>query len=210
MLMGALSLAAMVFVACGEGDSDGSRNAGSSEARSSPSEEDPQAFVRACTGSAVENPLGPPTSSDLVAGDVVFRNLQAYRSTRERGTLNAGEQLQGQWRFFKVLVTIREGEEALVSVPPKDRDAFLLGYDPSNFRGSGPGGIEFFRSDGQAAVRFGQCGNASPEGVSEFNGGVLVRRPGCFHMRIESGGETVTKLVNIAKGAGGCGEARAQ
>jgi hypothetical protein len=115
----------------------------------------------------------------------------------------AARSVTRKWRAFKTLVVL-EASDATLRVARGDRSSLLLGYDPVEFRGTGPGQIAFSRSDGQAAVRFTNCTN--PRRDIEFPGALLARRPGCYRLEaIDRRGTVVASgLVNIARGKGGC------
>ncbi len=216
-----LPVAVLMLSSCGEESSDSMRDsaetAGAVPAGSG--QEIPGLFVRECTYRAVGGPahLTRTTPSDLQAGDVTFKGVQLFARRVERRYLYRGQGGGGKWRGFKVVTIVRRGMEATAVAPARDRSSFLLLYDTKGHRKRD---ITYVRSEGQPAVRFTACPRGSqplPAGVDpprgrarprgEFiGGGFLVRRPGCYHVRVvsEANPEPVTQPVNIAMGKGGC------
>lgn len=158
---------------------------------------DARVFVRGCDARVGDGRL----SHSL--GDLTLRNIRLYGAdqhapVRSGGIFDSGKRLGGKWRAFKTLV-ILNGPEATLRVPARDRQDFLLAYDPARIKN-----FAYFRSDGQSAVRFVNC--SPPRGDLEFNGSLIARGPGCYRVQeVSRNGMVLARgVVNIGMGRGDC------
>lgn len=84
---------------------------------------------------------------------------------------------------IKMLVAVDRGRTAVVQVARNQRAEASLLYDRD--AQSEPGG--FMLADGAAAVRFSACKQGA---TTEFNGGPIIARRGCYTFTVESRGKT--------------------
>jgi hypothetical protein len=205
----AVAVAAVVTSACTTGSSNGGQTPGS--ATTTPSAQpvttpspspSPEVglslgFVRGC-GSEVLGDLGKhPTTGAVVAGPIMFVGLVGARDLLPKDLVAAG----GGHYSVKVLVVVKQGWRAAVSVPPPQRTKARLLYDPSVF----PSGPPYKLRQGESIVTFASCtgGGTSWADATQFNGGIIVTGPLCLHLRIETSGPVPESRSISAPIAGG-------
>lgn len=186
----------VVAVGAGCGGSQGSEESRSTGETTAG--KDAPVFVRGCGARVGDGRLSHSP------GDLTLRNIRIYSAdqhapVRSGGIFDSGKRLSGKWRAFKTLL-ILNGPGATLRVPARERQDFLLAYDPARTRN-----FAYFRSDGQAAVRFVNC--SPPRSDLEFSGSLIARRPGCYRVQEVSrnGMVLASGVVNIAMGRGACG-----
>jgi hypothetical protein len=129
----------------------------------------------------VEGPPLKPGRQDTVAGPVVFYGLRDAASPINRQAFSRRSLPRGQFAAWKAVTEVKPGVAARVVIPQRERDRFLLLYDPRHFHG--PEGYHQF--DGTAVVRFGPCPpSKNPHRSLAFNGGFLVSKPGCYEVDV--------------------------
>lgn len=140
---------------------------------------------------------GPIRDSEpLSAGPITFHGAGEFAVRRERSVFK-----RGRWSAFKAVTEVLPGKSAVLATRPSQRGAFLVLYDPRNFRSPG----QYRQSDGSAGVRFGTCGDPPAGQVRAFTGGFLAKRPGCFAVSAQTTGEPAERTtVNIGMGTGRC------
>jgi hypothetical protein len=155
-------------------------------------------FVRSC-GSEVLGDLGAhPTKGAVVAGPIMFVGLVGARNLFPKDLVAAS----GGYYSVKVLVVVKEGWRAAVSVSPPQRTKARLLYDPSVFSTGPP----YKLRQGEPAVTFAACtgGGTSWADATQFNGGILVTGPLCLRLQVKTAGATTasqTIRAPIGQGA---------
>lgn len=179
----ALLLAAAALSGCGGGgDSEPSGTpATGNQAASGPGPPPPgQTFNRSCR-SAVR-PVGrPPRPRDLVVGPVTFYTARAL-AMGDPADLSRERRPPGGWAALKALIEVEPEVSATVVIPPRHRDSLLLIYRSFTDR---IGESSYFRrSAGDTAVRFDACSALAEGRGPAYNGGFLVREPGCYEVEV--------------------------
>jgi hypothetical protein len=190
----AVAVAAVVASACTSGSSNGGPTPGSTTTTPSaqpvttpspsPSSEVGLSlgFVRGC-GSEVLGDLGKhPTKGAVVAGPIMFVGLVGARDLLPKDLVAAG----GGYYSVKVLVVVKQGWRAAVSVWPTQRTKARLLYDPSVF----PSGPPYKLRQGEPVVTFAACtdGGTSWGEATQFNGGIIVTGPLCLRLQVRTTG----------------------
>lgn len=139
-----------------------------------------QGYVRPCAP-AVHGELGPVTARrDAIAGPIAFIGLNSY-SRLGPSQLHAHG---GKYNAVKVLAVVRQGWQVTVSVPGPERGNVALLYDPDAF----PAGPPYPFSAGEPLVTFPNCSGTQSSWAAgtQFNGGLLVRKPMCVDLDISA------------------------
>ena len=156
-----------------------------------------QGYVRPCA-SSVWGELGPVTPrTDVVAGPIAFIGLNGYSQPAPRQPPAHG----GKYNAVKVLAVVKAGWQVTVTVPGSERGDAALLYNPDAFSPGGP----YPLSAGEPVVTFPNCGGThnSWSAGTQFNGGLLVRRPMCVHLDITAvrGSARLTRQIAAPLGA---------
>jgi len=136
---------------------------------------------------------------DLAVGPVTFHGIRsAAMGVSFEGRPRAG------WAAVKAVTSVEAGAGATVSVPEGDRGSMLLIYSDfdSSIRVAGRDTGWFPKSAGHSEVSFGPC-KASGGDAPAFNGGFLVREPGCYSVEVASRGSTSQSQLGF--GVSQCG-----
>ena len=154
----------------------------------------PQGYVRPCA-SSVWGELGPVTArTDALAGPIAFIGLN--------GDSPLTPSHDGKYNAIKVLAVVKQGWQVTVSVPAPERGNAALLYNPNAFSPGPP----YPFSAGEPVVTFPNCGGThnSWSAGTQFNGGLLVRRPMCMHLDITAihGPARLTRQIAVPLGPG--------
>lgn len=87
---------------------------------------------------------------------------------------------EGRYTAIKILALVTSSTDVTVTVPLRERESEFLLYNPA-VRGNSHG---FMIAEADAQVRFDACPGPYPR----YNGGLLLKRPGCVELEVESKG----------------------
>lgn len=149
-------------------------------------------FVRDCAAEAAGE-LGDGWEDRAVhAGPVAFVPLREHElaSPKPRATLEPGRHIPK-----KVLVVLRAGLNATVSVATEDRQAVSLLYDPERVARSSPE-RGYIVEDGSPEVHFAAC----DDHPTYFNGAFVVSGPICLGLIVEVGGQEPREVLAPLEG----------
>lgn len=194
----------MVVIGCGNGGDE----ARDSTAPQSPDVPSPSAasVVRDCA-SRIEGPrLDPARTNALAVGPVTFHGLRgAAELPPQKFNTARGSQA------WKTVTEVIADTPATVVISAPDRDNLALIYDDfgaANQRG-------YYRlADGSDVVRFEPCRRNEPrysgKGTvgprTQYNGGFLVRKPGCYELEVIADGtnSVVRRAIGFGLRGRGC------
>jgi hypothetical protein len=157
-----------------------------------------QGYVRPCA-SSVWGELGPVTPrTDAIADPIAFIGLNGDSQLAPKQLHAHG----GKYNAVKVLAVVKAGWQVTVTVPGSDRGSAALLYNPDAFSLGPP----YPFSAGDPVVTFPNCGGtqSSWDAGTQFNGGLLVRRPMCVHLDITAvrGPARLTRQIAAPLGRG--------
>lgn len=180
-------MAAIALLSCTRPVSD----AGPARSVTDPVEGRPAILVRTCE-SSVYGDLGRGwREREISSGPVSFVGASGYADDPARVLSAPGDRATVQ----KVLIVVRRDRPAEISVRHPDAALF---YDPTRWRDRNV--VPFILGDPR--VRFEPCGGDQRE--TQFNGGFLVRGPGCVPVEVRVDGGT-PRFAVLSFGAGDCG-----
>jgi hypothetical protein len=144
--------------------------------------------------------IGPshPPRTDAVAGPIAFIGLNGDSQLAPRQLRAHG----GKYNAVKVLAVLKQGWQVTVTVPGSERGSAALLYNPDAFSPGPP----YPFSAGDPVVTFPNCGGTQSSwgAGTQFNGGLLVRRPMCVHLDITAvhGSARLTRQIAAPLGRG--------
>lgn len=165
-----------------------------------PSANPGQTVVRNCR-SRVEGPRLKAGPSDIQVGPITFYGLADAGQAPPREF--AGK--RGRGPAWKAVTEVVASTQATLTISASDRDKVALIYD--NFGAANGDGYKL--SAGSPAVRFEACPPDTPQFSgrhtvgprTQFNGGFIVTRPGCYPVEVRAaGGDTGTSRAVIGFG----------
>ena len=150
--------------------------------------------VRSCESSVYgELPAGWEAQT-VFAGPLGFfdlhRNLLEARYTPLRGTTR-------RYEAIKVLLLVKGGASATLTVPREERRQVALLYAPPLARG----GIGVSVAEGHAAVTFRACPASEDPPYTQFNGGFVVAGARCAQVNVTVEGRSEPFVLRIPFGA---------
>jgi hypothetical protein len=156
----------------------------------SPSPAGDAIFTRTCD-SNVSGQLGAGwRRGEVVAGPVAFVGAAGYADDPPAWFSARGERATAQ----KVLLVVDGSVPVVLAVRQPDA---ALAYDPDRWSDRN---VVPLRS-GDRRVRFEPCGGDQPR--TQFNGGFLVRGPGCVRVAVRVEGQP-PRFATVSFGAGAC------
>lgn len=151
-------------------------------------------FVRSCD-TAVYGDLGPVRRRQrhsIVVGPLAFDGIRYARTAKPGNIRRAYRAGQGA---FKVLVVIKQGHAATVTVLPGERRHVALLYDEAAFNRTQT------VAHGEQAVVFRACPSSvgaqsrAWSAATQFNGGIIVDSPRCVRLAIRFSGRPTRTIA---------------